>query len=170
MLKRSMVLMAVMALLTVFAGPASAGAPVIFEDEVYEWDGEWSGFWSGECGFDVYESGYEKVVAKGFFDRHGVELLRVGVHIQGQNMMYTDAGTSAFDRYAFHITEDPVAETSTFNGNVWNVHAPGAGGGVLVNDSGLMTFTWEDVVVRVAGPKDSFEDGWTQGVCDALFS
>ena len=169
MLKRSMVLMAVVALLTVFAGPASAGAPVIFEDELYEWDGEWSGFWTGECGFDVYESGYEKVVVKGFFDREG-ELLRVVIHIQGQNMMYTDAGTSGFDRYAFHITEDQVAETATFKGSVWNVHAPGAGGGVLINDSGLITFAFEGGVVRTAGPKDAGEDGWTQDFCDALAS
>jgi hypothetical protein len=168
MFKRSMVLMAVMALLMVFAGPASAGAPVIFEDEVVEWD-EQSEMWSGECGFAVYEMGYEKVLVKGFFDREG-ELLRVEVHIQGQNMMYTDAG-SVFDRYAFHVTEDQGAETATFKGNVWNVHAPGAGSGVLVNDSGLLTYWWaEDEVVRVAGPKDSNEDGWTQGVCDELSS
>lgn len=168
-MRRLLVLIAVVSLFTVFAVPASAGAPVIFEDEDFEWTDELNPWLSAECGFDVYSSGSESLVVKGFFDNHD-ELLRVEVHINGTSMEYKEGGTVLIDRYSFHVTEDIADETTTLMGTVWNVHAPGTGSGVVINDSGLITFAWEGGIIKAVGPKDSFEDGWVQDFCDALDS
>lgn len=166
-MRRILVLMAAVSLFAVFAVPASAGAPVIFEDEVYEWTHELNPWFTADCGFDVYDSGHETVVVKGFFDRYD-ELVRVGVHINGTVMTYKEGGPVFIDRYAFHVTEDFVDETTTLMGNVWNLHAPGSGSGVVLNESGLITWEWEGGVIKAVGPK--LEDGWLQDFCDALDS
>ncbi len=167
MLKRSMVLMAVMALLMVFAVPASAGAPVIFEDEVYEWEDELNPWLTEACGFEVYETGHEAVIVKGYFDGDG-NLIRVEVHVKGTVMTYKEDGPTLFDRFAFHITDDLVNETTTVRGNNWNVHLPGSGSGVVVNMSGLLIDKWGVGEIKLVGPK--LEDGWIQDFCDALDS
>jgi len=169
-MRRSLTLLATVAILIgMVAAPAAAGAPEIFEDEIYDWTDELNPLLTDECGFDVFQSGHETVVVKGFFDRHG-ELIRVGVHVNGTNMTYKKDGPELVDRYAFHVTEDIVSETATYSGNVWNVHTPGSGTGVVINDSGHITFTFGDVLIKTAGPKDSLKDGFPQDLCDALNS
>lgn len=166
-MRRILVLMATISLLAVFAVPATAGAPVIFEDEVYEWTHELNPYLTADCGFDVYGSGHETVVVKGFFDRHD-DLVRIEVHINGTTLDYKEGGPVFIDRYAFHVTEDFVDETTTLMGNVWNTHALGSGGGVVLNESGLITFAWDGGIIKVAGPK--LDEGWTEDFCDALGS
>ena len=166
MLRRSIVLVAVMTLLVVFAVPAAADAPVTFEDELYEWENAIHPL-SGFCGFDIHETGYERVVVKGYTDSDGGED-RLQIHVRGQNKMWTDAGVTAFDRYAFLVVVDPVAQTETYKGNDWNLHAPGTGSGISVNDSGVLSFTWDGEVVKLAGPRDTFAESWPQDFCDAL--
>ena len=168
-MRRILILIAVASLFMVFSVPASAGAPEVFEDVVYDWSDELVPWLTDACGFDVYDSGHETGVAKGFFDREG-DLLRVEVHVNGTVRTYKEGGPVLIDRYAFHITDDFTDETGTFKGNGWNVHIPGSGSGVVINDSGLVTFAWNDGVVKAVGPKDTLNDGWPQEFCDALDS
>jgi hypothetical protein len=74
-----------------------------------------------------------------------------------------------FDRWAWAGTYDAETDTFTERGNQFNVHA--GAGGILVNDSGLIRFTFvedECVLLRVARPRDSFPDG-PGDPCGVLF-
>lgn len=167
MARRLIALASVAALFVVLTVPAaSAGAPEVFADEVFDWTDQLNKSLTKECGFEVFDSGYETLVVKGFFDRDG-NLLKEEVHFKGTTWTYKDGGQPLIDRYAIHVTDDYVTETSTVRGNWWNVHLHGSGSGVVANESGLITFDWGDgSVIKAAGPK--LEDGWAQDFCDAL--
>ncbi len=166
---RKLVALASVALmfLALTAPAASAGAPAVFVDEVFDWSDELNPWLTDACGFEVYDSGHETLVIKGFFDGEG-NLIREEVHFRGTTTTYKKDGQTLVDRYVIHATEDYVNETTTVRGNQWNVHLHGSGSGVVVNESGLITFEWEGRVIKTAGPK--LEDGWVQDFCDALDS
>lgn len=184
MLKRSMVLAAVITLLMVVTVPAQAGKPVSnpfgFSYEA-DWIDERNDRLSELCQFDVYSSGHIRQVETGFNDREGV-LRRVEVHVNGNIDTYApDFGTSLKSRFAVHISEKRVKGTETwtqtFKGNGWNVHAPGSGLGSVVHDKGLVTFVWKGPfwwmnlpAIEWAGHHDVLVDGVNvdRAMCEAL--
>ncbi len=185
MLKRSMVLTAVITLLMVVAAPALAGAPVTNPWTTYEfeWDyGEDAGL-SGLCGFDVYTSGQVSQVEKVFFDREGL-FDRFEVHAMGNIDTYApEFGTSLKVKWAVHISERRIKGTDnwsqTWTGTGWNLHAPGSGGGAVLHDRGRVTLLWQDFdwmlnpPISWSGPRGHHDVlvnrvDWAQAKCDAL--
>lgn len=94
-----------------------------------------------------------------FFDNEG-NLVRETILVNATDIISSDEA-ELFDRWAWAGTFDAATETFFERGNQWNVHA--GAGGVLVNDSGLIRFTFDEegefVVLKVAGPRDTFPDG-----------
>lgn len=185
MLKRSMILLAVVTLLMVVTVPAQAGAPVSdpfgFDFE-FQWVDEQNDNLTTLCGFDVFSSGHMSQVEKWFFDREGA-LSRVEVHAKGNIDTYApDLGTSLKSRFAVQISEKKVKGTTnvwtqTFKGNGWNIHAPGSGLGTIVHDKGLVTFVWKGPfwwmnlpAIEWAGHHDVLVDGINSdlAMCEAL--
>jgi hypothetical protein len=108
-----------------------------------------------------------KGVEKGFFDKDG-NLSRATIQLNGTTTLTSEYG-ELFDRWAWAGTYDAETDTFTERGNQFNVHA--GAGGILVNDSGLIRFTFvedEFVLLRVARPRDSFPDG-PGDPCGVLF-
>jgi len=103
-------------------------------------------------------SEHVKGVEKAFFDKDG-NLSKATFQIN-ETTTLTSAFGETFDRWAWAGTYDPKTDSYTERGNQWNVHA--GAGGILVNDSGLIQFTFvegEFTLLRAAGPRDAYPDG-----------
>jgi len=100
-----------------------------------------------------------KGVEKDFFDKDG-NLTKQTIQINGTTIISSEFG-EIFDRWAWAGTRDVETDTFTERGNQYNVHA--GAGGILVNDSGLIRFTFDEdgefVLLKVAGPRDTIPDG-----------
>ncbi|MFV9673148.1 MAG: hypothetical protein ACNYZH_07970 [Acidimicrobiia bacterium] len=185
MLKRSMVLTAVITLLMVVAAPALAGAPVTNPATTFEseWGYEKDPGLTWLCGFDVYSSGYVSQIEKIFFDREG-NLNRFAVHVKGSIDTYApEFGTLLKSRFALKIDERRIEGTDdwsqTWTGSPYNVHKPGSGGGAVIHDRGLVTLLWRDFdwhanpPISWSGPRDHHavllqDVDFGQTMCDAL--
>lgn len=134
---------------------ASAAPPQVVVEE--RWEDTYVNDWLCAEPFTVQESG--KVRITQFFDKDG-EFVRETIHINGMSILTGDGG-ELFDRWAFAGTFDPETETFFERGNHWNVHA--GAGGVLVNDSGIIEFGFDEngefVLLRSTGPFDTYPDG-----------
>jgi len=183
MLKRSMVLTAVITLLMVVAAPALAGAPVPGANYEFEWDYGWDEDLTDACGFDVFTSGKVSQAEKIFLDREG-NLSRWEVHIKGDIDTYApDFGTFLKVKWAAHISERRIKGTDdwsqTWTGTGWNFHAPGSGNGAVLHDRGRVILLWQDIdwtqnpPLWWSGPQDHHDVlvnqvDWVQAKCDAL--
>lgn len=163
-MRRFAVMLAALALVLV-PTTAAAGPPAVVFEETFEWGPELDEHVSGHCGFDVFIQGRDRVKVTVFFDKHGNERL-VRTKINGENHFTTDHGATAFDRWAFSLVEDLVAENLSVNGNVWNVHA--GGGGILVNDSGKLVIEFSTGDVIIHGPHDAFFEDPAIALCEGL--
>ena len=135
---------------------ASASPPVVVQDERIEDEFVVDGLCE-EGAFTVRIS--VKVRETMFFDKDG-NFVKATIHVNGTDIVTGDGG-ELFDRYAWNGTFDPATGIFFERGNQWNVHA--GAGGILVNDSGLIKFTFDEngefVLLRNAGPLDTFPDG-----------
>ena len=78
------------------------------------------------------------------------------VHVNGTTTITTENGSS-IDRWTITDTFDPEDGTLTTTGNPLNVHVPGLGTGVLVNDSGRLSIdTDTGEVLFIGGPHPAF--------------
>lgn len=185
MLKRSMVITAVVTLLMVVAAPALANAPVTNPATTFEaeWDYGLDPGLSWLCGFDVYSSGYVSQIEKIFFDREG-NLNRFAVHVKGHIDTYApEFGTSLKSRFALRISETRIEGTDdwaqTWTGTPYNLHAPGSGNGAVIHDRGRVTLLWRDFdwhanpPISWSGPRDHHDVlvnrvDFGQVMCEAL--
>lgn len=134
--------------------PASANKPAVVEDvtivESFEVPAE-----EFVCDVDVSVELTLKVRVTEHLDKDG-NVLRVRAHLNGTERVSSENATLV-DRWTQVDFFDPAELTVTTAGNPWNVHLPGSGTGVLVNDSGLITFdVTNGDVLFVAGPHPAF--------------
>lgn len=187
MLKRSMVLTAVITLLMVVAAPALAGAPNTDPypgaNYAYAWDYGPNTELTEVCGFPVFTSGKVRQGEKIFVDREGLPN-RWELHIKGDIDTYApEFGTFLKVKWAVHISERRIKGTDdwsqTWTGTGWNYHAPGSGNGALLHDRGRVTLLWQDFwwtqnpPLSWSGPRDHHDVlvnrvDWVQAKCDAL--
>ncbi|WP_151084652.1 hypothetical protein [Nocardioides cynanchi] len=132
----------------------------------------------GSCpqGFDILENGHDNETGARYYDRDG-NLVRRVLHDNYPvgdplNVLYNSVtGTSIAYRTdltesdSFAVPGDFGSITSRFTGNLYSVTTPG--GGALVHDSGMLTFSSEGDVLVDHGPKMLF-DGDTAALCAAL--
>ena len=185
MLRRSMVLIAIVTLFMVVAAPALAGAPQTNPWSTYEfeWDYGLDEDLSDACGFEVFTSGKVSQVEKVFFNRDGL-FNRFEVHAKGNIDTYApEFGTSLKVKWAVHISERRITGTDewdqTWTGTGWNIHEPGSGGGAVLHDRGRVTLLWQafdwmlNPPISWSGHRDHHDvllnhvDS-TQAKCDAL--
>jgi hypothetical protein len=159
----------------VFAAAGLAGAmvasaapspPVVVFDEVVEHSGP-----DEICGVEATVSTSVRIRVTEWYDDNG-EFVRGQAKLNGTTTIASELGTFT-DRWAHNEFFDPVALELTVAGNMYNFHLPGSGTGLLVNDSGLITFNVETGDVDfVAGPHAAFldEDAAFAEACDLVAS
>lgn len=141
-------------------------------------DVEHAGDYDFTCpgGFDVLESGHEKRTAHRYYDRNGFLVRRLGTDVypvgDPLNIVYNSVtGKSIPYRADFHVVDtfgipgDGTSVTETQTGNLYTFTTPGQG--VLVHDTGLITFSPNGDVLQEHGPKMLFH-GDVGGLCAAL--
>lgn len=136
------------------------------------------GGFDGSCpqGFDILENGHNHETAARYYDRDGFLVKRVlhDTYPVGDplNVLYNSVtGTSV--PYRTDLTEsdsfgtpgDFDTITAQFTGSLYSVRLPGTG--LLVHDSGVLTFAPNGDVLEDHGPKMLF-DGDTAALCAAL--
>ncbi len=144
----------VMAIVCVSVGSASAATPVVVVDDTFvnEFPVPAEDF---ECGVDAFIQETVKVRVTAFFDNDG-NFVGDEAHLNGTTRVTTENGT-AIDRWSEVDFFDPEDETVTTAGNPFNIQVPGSGTGVLVNDSGLITYDPETgEVLFIGGPHPAF--------------
>jgi hypothetical protein len=135
---------------------SAAGEPAVVVDDIVEFTENIPAAES-ICGVDVTIDVTFKIRVTEWYDRDD-ELVRVQAHLNGTTLLTTENGT-AIDRWSQNEFLDPETLVQTVAGTPYNLHVPGSGTGVLVNDSGLLKIdvTTGDAVF-VAGPHPVFFD------------
>lgn len=139
------------------SSPASAAKPLVVVNETVEDEFVVSAE-DFVCGVEAHFQETVKVRVTVYFDKNG-DVLREVAHLNGTTRVTTENGT-AIDRWSQKDVFDPATGIVTTTGNPYNIHVPGSGTGVLVNDSGRLTFDTETgEVLFVAGPHPVFLEG-----------
>jgi hypothetical protein len=138
------------------ASPASAAQPEVVVNETFD-DTFSVPAAEDPCGVDTEVRQVGKVRITDYFDNDG-NFTKAHIKVNGTTTLTTEFG-EVVDRWTLSEWFDFETLTSTQSGNVYNVHNPGGGGGVLVNDSGRIvidTTTGEALVIN--GPHQAWFD------------
>ena len=160
-MRKSLVLLATLTLMTIPATAFAVPPQVVTEEEVTFSEV----FPAGTvCPFEVSREGTESWRVTEFYSKDG-SLTSVHEHVRGTTTYFSSYG-EASENFAGTNVIDLETQTFTANGNAFNIHA--GVGGVLVNDSGRIVIdlkTFEALVIN--GPRQSWQGDFTD-LCEAL--
>ena len=145
---RLLALLAFVSILGLVASPASARKP---QREVFPNSGS---FLLEDCGGGVLltETFTEVVTVTTFFDASG-NPIRVQVHANFDGVITNSASGNTYrDPGHFTVVEDVVNGTVTFHGEFFAIVAPGVG--IVIQDTGRITFDADGNVIFQAGPHE----------------
>lgn len=143
---RLLALLAFVSILALVASPASAGKP---QREVFHLSGS---FLVGDCGGGVVltDTFTEVDTVTTFFDASG-NPIRIQLDAKFDGVITNSASGNTYrDPATFRIVEDVVNGTVTFHGEFGAIVAPGVG--IVVQDTGTITFDADGNIIFQAGP------------------
>ena len=158
---RLLALLALVSILVLVAGPASAREP---QREVFRFAGS---FLVGDCGGGVVltDTFTEVDTVTTFFDASG-NPIRVQVHANFDGVITNSASGNTYrDPATFTVVEDVVNGTVTFRGEFGAIVAPGVG--IVIQDTGTITFDADGNIIFQAGPHQLLV-GPTPQLCSVL--